>query len=42
MPIKRQIRRFFKKAFRHDNIFKVIIIISGLAIIATAILPYIF
>jgi len=38
---KKEIKKKFKRVFRKDNIYKAVIIVSTLALIATSVLPYI-
>lgn len=39
--ISKEIKKKIKRAFRKDNVYKVVIIISTLALIATSVLPYV-
>ncbi|KKS31786.1 MAG: hypothetical protein UV00_C0009G0020 [candidate division WWE3 bacterium GW2011_GWF1_42_14] len=38
---RKEIKKKIKRAFRKDNIYKVVIIISALALITTSVLPYV-
>ncbi len=38
---KKEIKKKIKRMFKRENIYKIVIIISGLALVATSVLPYI-
>ncbi len=38
---KKEIKKKLKRVFRKDNMYKAVIIVSTLALIATSVLPYI-
>lgn len=39
--LTKEVKKKIKRVFRKDNIYKAVIIISTLALIATSVLPYV-